>query len=73
MGPLWPWGAWETFTGSFVAPVGTDFLTIQFVAATGAAIGTSCVMHVDNVILEAEGGVVPTETTSLGSIKALYR
>ena len=73
MGPLWPWNAWQNYTGSFVAPAGTDFLTIQFVAATGAAVGTSCVLHVDNVIVESEGGVVPTETTSLGSIKALYR
>ena len=72
MGPLWPWGAWTTYSGSFAAPAGTDFLTIQFVAATGAAVGTSCVMHVDNVILESEGAVAD-EATSLGSIKALYR
>lgn len=72
MGPLWPWNAWTTYTGSFMAPAGTDFLTIQFVAATGAAVGSSCVMHVDNVILESQGAVA-TESASMGSVKALYR
>ena len=72
MGPLWPWDAWETFSGSFNAPVGTDFLTIQFVATTGATPGSNCVAHLDNVILESEGAV-PTESSSWSDIKAMYR
>lgn len=72
MGPLWPWNNWTNYAGSFVAPAGTDFLSIRFEAATGAATGTSCVLHVDNVVLESEGAV-PNDETSLSTIKALYR
>jgi len=71
MGPYWPWGAWQTFSGSFVAPAGTDFLTIQIMANTGANIGTSCVAHVDNVILDQ--GTVAAEEMNWSDIKALYR
>lgn len=71
-GPLWPWNAWTNFTGSFNAPAGTDFITIQFVAATGAAVGSSCVLHVDNVIVESEGAVA-SEESSWSNVKALYR
>ena len=72
LGPLWPWNVWTTYTGSFTAPAGTDFLTIRFEAATGADIGTSSVLHVDNVIL-AQPGVGATEPSSLSNVKALYR
>jgi hypothetical protein len=71
MGPFWPWGAWQTFTGSFVAPAGTDFLTIQFAATTGATVGSTCLMHVDNVVLDQM--VVPVEESSWTSVKDLYR
>jgi hypothetical protein len=71
MGPFWPWGAWQTFTGSFVAPAGTDFLTIQFTATTGAAIGSNCIAHVDNVVLDQ--GMVPVEESTWAGVKALYR
>jgi len=70
MGPLWPW-EWTTYTGSFVAPEGTDFLTIQFMANTGAAVGSNCLAHVDNVSLAQE--IVATDTANWGAIKALYR
>ena len=69
MGPFWAW-EWTNYEGSFVAPAGTDFLTIQFVAVTGAADGTSCIAHVDNV--DVNQGAVPAETTSFGAIKSLY-
>jgi hypothetical protein len=72
MGPFWPWNAWATFTGSFASPAGTDFMTIQFVAVTGAAIGTSCVAHVDNVSLEVQS-IIANEVTSWGDMKALFR
>lgn len=72
MGPLWPWNQWETFSGSFNAPANTDFVTIQFVATTGAAVGSSCVIHVDNVIVESEGAVA-SEESSWSNVKALYR
>lgn len=72
MGPLWPWNAWTNFTGSWSAPANTDFLTIQFVAATGAAVGSTCVLHVDNVIVESEGAVA-SEESSWSNVKALYR
>jgi hypothetical protein len=71
LGPFWPWGAWQTFSGMFVAPAGTDFLTIQLTATTGAAVGSNCLMHVDNVVLDQL--TVPVEDTTWGSVKALYR
>jgi hypothetical protein len=71
LGPFWPWGAWQTFGGSFVAPGGTDFLTIQLTATTGAATGSNCRMHVDNVVLDQQIG--PVEAATWGSVKALYR
>ncbi len=70
-GPYWAWD-WTNVGGSFTAPAGTDFLTIQIMANTGAAIGTNCLARVDNVLIE-QPGVVATESLSLGSIKALYR
>lgn len=71
MGPYWPWNTWETFSGSFVAPAGTDFLTIQLTATTGATTGSTCLMHVDNVVLDQ--GTVPVEDASWGGVKALFR
>lgn len=71
MGPFWPWNAWTPFSGSFEAPANTDFLTIQIEAVTGAAIGTNCIAHVDNVNLNQ--GTTATESMSWGDIKALYR
>lgn len=65
-------GGWQTFTGSFMAPAGTDFLTIQFMANTGAVTGSVSTMYVDNVMLEQEG-IVPTESTTWGGIKGLFR
>lgn len=71
MGPFWAW-EWTNFNGSFEAPAGTNFFTIQFTATTGAAIGSSCVAHVDNVELE-QPNLVATESSSLGQVKALFR
>ncbi len=73
MGPYWPWNNWETFQGTFVAPDNTSFLTIQIMANTGAAIGTNCIAHADNVYLSQEDQIVPAESKSWGSTKALYR
>ena len=42
---------WETFSGSFMAPAGTDFLTIQLSAITGGAEGSLSSMSIDNVSL----------------------
>jgi hypothetical protein len=63
---------WTTYQGSFVAPANTDFLTIQFMANTGAVIGSISSMHVDNVDLN-QGSIVPAQSTSWGRMKALYR
>lgn len=63
---------WTTFSGSFTAPANTGFLTIQFMANTGAVVGSVSTMHVDNVILDQEP-IVPAESTSWGNIKGLYR
>ena len=63
---------WTTFSGSFVAPANTSFLTIQFMANTGANVGSISSMHVDNVNVN-QGNIVPTETTTWGGLKALYR
>jgi hypothetical protein len=71
MGPYWPWNEWQTYGGSFEAPVGTSFLTIQIMANTGAAVGTNCVAHVDNVVLDQ--GTVDAEDSSWSDVKALFR
>ena len=71
MGPFWP-ANWTPYRGSFMAPAGTDFLTIQFEAVTGAVVGTMSQMHVDNADLN-QGSVVPSHSTSWGRMKALYR
>ncbi|MFN2370992.1 MAG: hypothetical protein ABR506_07535 [Candidatus Krumholzibacteriia bacterium] len=71
IGPLWPW-EWTTYTGAFMAPPATNFLTIQFTATTGAVQGSTCVLHVDNVSL-AQPGVIPAETTTWSEVNALFR
>lgn len=63
---------WTTYTGSFMAPAGTDFLTIQFMANTGANVGSVSTMYVDNVSLEQEG-IVADEPSSFGGVKSLFR
>lgn len=63
---------WTTYSDSFVAPAGTDFVTIQLSAITGAVAGGFSTMHVDNVSLET-GCAVAIEETSWSSMKALYR
>ena len=62
---------WTAYEGAFEAPDGTDFLTIQFMANTGAVEGAVSSMHVDNVNLNC--GATPTKSLSWGSTKALYR
>ena len=62
IGPLLvgpPDGLWHTFSGSFTTLAGTDHLTIEFDATTGAGAGSIEQMHVDNVVLNA----VPEPTT----------
>jgi hypothetical protein len=44
-------GLWHTFSGSFTTVTGTDHLTIEFDATTGAASGSLQQMHIDNVVL----------------------
>ena len=63
---------WTTYSGSFVAPAGTDHLTIQFEAPTGAVIGSVSSMKVDNADLHQDV-VVPAEGASWGRVKGLYR
>lgn len=63
---------WTHFSGSFVAPAGTDHLTIQFEAPTGAVIGSISSMSVDNVDLHQDT-LVPTSTSTWGRVKSLYR
>jgi hypothetical protein len=70
LGPLFPW-QWTNYANSFEAPAGTSFLTIQFVAATGATVGSTCLVRVDNVSLDQ--GTTATEAASWGGIKSLYR
>ncbi len=70
-GPFWAW-EWTNYSGSFMAPANTDFMTFQFTATTGAAQGSNCIAHLDNVVLE-QPGVVATESSSLDQVKALFR
>ncbi|NJD17727.1 MAG: hypothetical protein FIA95_00350 [Gemmatimonadetes bacterium] len=62
---------WNTYQGSFVAPAGTDFLSIQFMANTGANIGSVSQMLVDNVSLDQ--GTTPAPPSTWGRVKSLYR
>ncbi len=71
IGPLWPW-EWTSYTGSFVAPANTTFLTMQITATTGATVGSTCLVRVDNVHLEMQG-VVPNEASSWSAVRAEYR
>lgn len=70
-GPFWPWNAWQTFSGSWVAPAGTDFLTIQMECVTGADTESNCMMHVDNVIMDQD--TVAAEELSFSGVKNLFR
>jgi len=70
-GPFWPWDVWTPYSGSFVAPAGTDFLTIQIEAVTGANIDSTLKAHVDNVVLDQ--GTVANEDMNWSGIKSLYR
>lgn len=63
---------WTHYGGSFVAPAGTDHLTIQFEAPTGAVPGSVSSMHVDNVDLHQEIATT-IEAASWGRLKQLYR
>ncbi len=69
MGPFWEVD-WTAHAGTFEAPAGTDFLTIQIMVNTGADAGSNCLAHVDNVDLSY--GSVPTESTNMSTVKALY-
>ncbi len=71
LGPFWPWNNWTHYAGSFNAPANTGFLTIQVEAVTGAAVGSNCKLHADNIVLDQ--GTVATENTTWGNIQALYR
>lgn len=61
---------WQTVSGTFVAPTGTDFLTFQFAAITGANIGSSITVQVDNASLSQ--GVVSNEASSFSKVKATF-
>jgi hypothetical protein len=63
---------WMTYSGSFVAPANTDFLSMQFMANTGAVLGSVSSMHVDNVDLHQDV-VVPVEPTNWSGVKALFQ
>ena len=72
-----PSGDWlvdePNYSGTFVAPANTDFLTFQISAVTGAIVGSICRVKVDNAHLAQAGPPVATEDMSMGSIKALFR
>lgn len=63
---------WTHYSGSFVAPAGTDHFTIQFEAPTGAVIGSISSMSVDNVELHQDAPV-PGAASTWGRLKSLYR
>lgn len=63
---------WTNYSGSFMAPAGTNFMTIQFMCNTGAAVGSISKMYVDNVAISQQP-IVPEEPTSWGAVKGLFR
>jgi hypothetical protein len=62
---------WTNIQGNFATPIGTDFLTIQFTAVTGAVVGGSSTMYVDNVSLDYRG-TIPAPEMSFGAMKAQH-
>jgi hypothetical protein len=62
---------WTHYSGSFVAPAGTDHLTMQFEAPTGAVIGSVSSMEVDNADLHQDVAT-PTRGSTWGQLKRLY-
>ncbi len=63
---------WNNYSGSFMAPATTGFMTIQFMCNTGAATGSISKMYVDNVAVSQQP-IVPDEPTSWGAVKGLFR
>jgi hypothetical protein len=63
---------WTTYSGSFTAPAGTDHLTIQFEAPTGAVTGSVSSMKVDNANVN-QGSATSANATTWGRLKNLYR
>ena len=63
---------WVNYSGSFMAPAGTDFATIQFMGNTGANVGSVSTMYVDNVEISGQP-IVPEAPTSWGNVKSLFR
>jgi len=62
LGPFFPSASsWTTYSGSFTTVAGSDHLYIEFDATTGANVGSTDQMGVDNVILAPV--VVPEPTT----------
>jgi hypothetical protein len=62
---------WTSYSGSFVAPAGTDHLTMQFEAPTGAIVGSVSSMSVDNANLHQDP-VTPVVGSTWGRMKSLY-
>jgi len=62
---------WTTIEGTFATPDGSDFVTIQLSAITGAVVGGSSTMYVDNVSLDYRG-TIPTAELGFGGLKAQY-
>ncbi|NNF05254.1 MAG: hypothetical protein HKN21_00705 [Candidatus Eisenbacteria bacterium] len=69
-GPYFPSGGWITVAGSFMAPAGSDFLTIQIEAVTGAVAGSTAKVCADNIDLQGEEPVA-TESVTWSRIKNL--
>jgi len=65
-------GTWTNYSGTFTAPAGTDFLTIQLEANTGAVIGSNSSMYADNVSL-SQSLATPAHQNTWGQLKNLYR
>lgn len=70
LGPYTP-TEWTQFSGSFAAPAGTDFITFQFSAITGAVSGSVSSMQVDNASVSQDP--VSNDTMSFGGVKADFR
>ncbi len=70
LGPYSP-ADWTTITGTFTAPSGTDILTMQLSAVTGADPSSLSSMYVDNAVIDQ--GTVADEATSWSQVKALFQ
>lgn len=72
LGPYFPsTSTWTTFSGSFTTVAGSDHLYIEFDATTGANVGSTDQMGIDNVTLSTVPEPATLSLAAMGAFGAL--